>query len=135
MTGMKLENLVDIDIHLFIKKGLRGWVSYIDMRYAKANDKYMKNHDPKKPSTFITYLDMNNLYGWAMSSYLPYGGFKWLKNVSKFVNSIEYIFKVDLEYPDQLHVLHNDYPLAPEKLAIFHDMLSDYCKKLLTNMK
>ena len=95
----------------------------------------MKNYDPKKPSKFITYLDMNNLYGWAMSSYLPYGGFKWLKNVSKFVNSIEYIFKVDLEYPDQLHVLHNDYPLAPEKLAIFHDMLSDYCKKLLTNMK
>ena len=61
--------------------------------------------------------------------YLPYGGFKWLKNVNKFVNSIEYIFKVDLEYPDELHVLHNDYPLAPEKLAIFYDMLSDYCKK------
>ena len=67
--------------------------------------------------------------------YLPYGGFKWLKNVNKFVNSIEYIFKVDLEYPDELHVLHNDYPLAPEKLAIPYDMLSDYCKKIVDNLK
>ena len=77
-----------------------------------------------------------------MSSYFPYGGFKWLKNVNKFdVNSVSektaigYILKVDLEYPDELHVLHNDYPLAPEKLAIPYDMLSDYCQKLLTNMK
>ena len=72
-----------------------------------------------------------------MSGYLSYGGFKWLKNVDNFdVNSISenssigYILEVDLEYPDQLHVLHNDYPLAPEKLAIPYDMLSDYCKKI-----
>ena len=72
-----------------------------------------------------------------MISYLPYGGFKWLKNVDGFdVNSISekspigYILEVDLEYPDELHVLHNDYSLAPEKLAISYDMLSDYCKKI-----
>ena len=66
---------------------------------------------------------MNNLYDWARSSYLPYGGLNWLKNVDGFdVNSIseksliDYILKVDLEYPDELHVLHNDYPLAPENL-------------------
>ena len=70
--------LWDIDMYLFIEKGLRGGISYIAKRYAKANNKYMKDYDPKKPSKFITYLDMNNLYGWAMSSYLPYGGFKWL---------------------------------------------------------
>ena len=71
-----------------------------------------------------------------MSGYLPYGGFKCLKNVDNFdVNSdnenclIGYILEVDLEYPDELHVLHNDYPLAPEKFAIPYDMLSDYCKK------
>ena len=71
-----------------------------------------------------------------MSGYLPYGGFKCLKNVYNFdVNSdnencpIGYILEVDLEYPDELHVLHNDYPLAPEKFAIPYDMLSDYCKK------
>ena len=97
----------------------------------------MKDYDPKKPSKFITYLDMNNLYGWAMSGYLPYGGFKWLKNVDGFdVNSINkkspigYILEVDLEYPDELHELHNDYPLAPEKLAVSSDMLSKYCKKI-----
>ena len=80
---------------------------------------------------------MNNVYGWAMSDYLPYGGFKWLKNVDNFdVNSVSekspigYILEVDLEYPDELHVLHNDYPLAPEKLAIPYEMLSDFCKKI-----
>ena len=85
---------------------------------------------------------MNNLYGWAMSGYLPYGRFKCSKNIDNAdVNSISkkspigYILEVDLEYPDELHVLHNDYPLAPEKLAIPYDMLSDYCKKLQTNMK
>ena len=85
---------------------------------------------------------MNNLYVWAMSGYLPYGGFKWLKNVEEFdVNSISkkspigYILDVDLEYRDELHVLHNDYPLAPEKLAILYDMLTNYCKKLQTNMR
>ena len=69
-----------------------------------------------------------------MSGYLPYGGFKWLKNVEGFdVNSISeespigYILEVDLEYPDELHVLRNVYPLAPEKLTIFYNMLSDYC--------
>ena len=76
-------------MYLFIEKGLRGAISYIAKRYAKANNKYMKNYDPTKPSKFITYLDMNNLYGWAMSRYLPYGRFKWLKNVDDFdVNSI-----------------------------------------------
>ena len=76
MTGVKLEKISDIDKYLFIEKGLKGGISYIAKRYAKANKKYMNDYDPKKPSTFITYLDMNNLYSWAMSEYLPYGGFK-----------------------------------------------------------
>ena len=76
-------------MYLFIEKGLRGGISYIAKRYAKANNKYMKDYDPTKPSKYISYLDMNNLYSWAMSRYLPYGGFKWLKNVDGFnVNSI-----------------------------------------------
>ena len=85
----------------------------------------MKNYDPTKPSKSITYLDMNNLYGWAMNKYLPYRRFKWLRIADNFyVNSISekspvgYILEVDLEYPDKLHVLYNDYSLAPEKLAI-----------------
>ena len=137
MTGVKFKQIFDIDIYVFIEKGLRGAITYIAKRYAKANNKYMKNQDPKKPAKFITYLDMNNLYGWVMSSYLPYGGFKWLKNVDGFdVNSVSekspigYIFEVNLEYPDELHALHNDYPLDPEKIAISYDMLSNYCKKI-----
>ena len=107
MTGVRFEKIVDIDMYLFIEKGLRGGISYIIKRFAKGNNKYIKDYDPKKSSKFITYLDMNNLYGWAMTNCLPYGGFKWLKNVDGFdVNPISekspigYILEVDLEYPD-----------------------------------
>ena len=81
MTGVKLEKISDIDKYLFIEKGLRRGISYIAKRYAKANNKYMNDYDPKKPSTFISYLDMNSLYGWAMCEYLPYEKFEWLNNV------------------------------------------------------
>ena len=84
MTGVKLEKISEIDKYLFIEKGLRGEISYIAKIYVKANNKYMNDYGPKKPSTFISYLDMNNLYGWAISEYLPYEGFKWLKNVDIF---------------------------------------------------
>ena len=97
----------------------------------------MKNDDPAKPLEYIEYLDKNNLYGWGMSGYLAYGGFKWLKNVDNFDGNlisentlIGYILQIDLKHPEKLHELHNDYPLAPEKLAIPFDMLSDYCKKI-----
>ena len=67
MTAVKLEKKINIDMYLFIEKGLRGGISYIAKRNVKANNKYMKNYDATKLSNFITYLDMNNLYGWAMS--------------------------------------------------------------------
>ena len=87
-TCLKFYKL-DIDMYLFIEKGLRGGISYIAKRYSKANNKYMKNYDPKKPLKFITYLDTNNLYGWTMSDDLPYGEFKWLRNADNSdVNSI-----------------------------------------------
>ena len=82
---------------------------------------------------------MNNLYRRAMSEYLPYEGFKWLRNIDKFdimsINDkspIGYFLEVDLEYPDELHELHNDYPLAPEKLVI---CCRNLVKKLLINMR
>ena len=128
----------DIDKYLFIEKGLRGRISYITKRYAKANNKYMNDdYDPKKSSKFMTYVDMINLYGWGLSDCLSHGGFKWLKNVDGLdVDSISekspigYFFEVDLEYTNELHELHNDYPLAPEKLAVSSDMLSKYCKEI-----
>ena len=84
IAGVKLEKIFDIELYLFIEEGLRGGISYIAKRYSEANNKYMKDYDPKKPSQFITYLDMTNLYGWAISGYLLYGGFKSLKNVDNF---------------------------------------------------
>ena len=109
ITDVKLEKISDIDKYLFIEKGIRGGVSYIAKRYAKANNKYMSDYDSNKPSTFITSLDKNNLYGWSMSGYLPYGEFEWLENVDQCdVNSINekseigYFLEVDLEYPDEL---------------------------------
>ena len=111
-------------------------VFLILLKDSKANNKYMKSYDSSKESKHITYLDANDLYGWAMSQYLPYSEFKWLseKEISRFcLNSISensskgYILQVVLEYPDELHDLHNDYPLAPEKLKISQNMLSKYC--------
>ena len=91
----------------------------------------------KKPSTFISYLDMNNLYGWSMREYLPDDRFKWLINIDQCDimsnndnTSIGYFLEVDLEYPEELHEGHNDFPLAPEKFAVSNDMLSNYCKKI-----
>ena len=137
MTGIKLEKISDIDQYLFIEKGTRQGISYIAKRYAMANNKYMCDYDSNKQSTFITYLDKYNLYSWEMSEYLCYGEFEWLKNVDELdVMSINekgdvgYILEVDLKYPNELHELHNDYPLAPEKRTVTNDILSNYCKSI-----
>ena len=106
MSGIELENISDIDKYLFIEKGLRGGTSYIAKRYSKAYNEYCPDYDPKKPLIFISYLDMNNLYGWEMSEYFPYCRFKWLKNIDKFdimsirdKSPIGYFLEVNLEYP------------------------------------
>ena len=139
MTNIKLELMTDIDMFQFIEKGMRGGVSYIANRYGNANNKYMKEYDEKAPSKYIMYLDANNLYGWAMSQYLPTGNFKWMtdKEISK-VDLGKYkadgkkglILEVGLEYPQELHHIHNDYPIAPEKVKVSNNMLSAYCKKI-----
>ena len=139
MTDIKLELMTDIDMFQFIEKGMRGGVSYICNRYGKANNKYMKTYDEKAPSKYIMYLDANNLYGWAMSQHLPTGGFKWMtKNHIDKIDLARYredstkglILEVDLTYPEELHDLHNDYPLAPEKVKVGENMLSEYSKKI-----
>ena len=141
MTKTKLELMSDVDMFLFIEKGMRGGISYITNRYGKANNKYMKNYNPEEASKYIMYLDANNLYGWAMSQYLPTGGFKWLTekevDLSKFDDESEkgLILEVDLEYPEELHNLHNDYPLAAEKIKVTEDMLSPYCRKIAEKFK
>ena len=144
MTNIKLELMTDVDMFQFIEKGLRGGISYIANRYGKANNKYMKEYDEKGPSKYIMYLDANNLYGWAMSQYLPTGGFRWMteKQINK-INLAKYkedsdkgiILEVDLKYPEKLHDLHNDYPLAAEKIKVTDNMLSKYCKNISDKYK
>ena len=132
-TGQELELLHDYDMLMMFERGIRGGMTHIAKRYSEANNKYMKNFDPNKPSKFIQYLDANNLYGWAMSQSLPTGGFRWMSNLTKekVLEILEkssssmndmgkkgYIFEVDLEYPKELWKSHNDYPLAPEKMKV-----------------
>ena len=108
ITGVELEKILNIDMYLLLEKRLRGGISYVAKRYSKANNKYMKNYDPTKPSKYIEYLQMNDLYGWEMSGYLPYDSFKCLKNADNFdVNPISenspigYILEIVLEYPEE----------------------------------
>ena len=140
MTGIQLELMTDVDQFQFIEKGMRGGISYIAHRYGEANNRYMAKYDETKPSKYIMYLDVNNLYGCAMSQYLPIGGFKWMteKPIDKLVNTVYinpdadkgYIFEVDLEYPAELHELHNHHPVAAEKMKVTKEMLLPYRKQL-----
>ena len=125
-TKQELQLLKDYDKLMMFEQGIRGGISHISKRYAEANNKYMKVFDESKPSTFIQYLDANNLYGWAMAQKLPTHGFKWinvdklkvLKLLEKKDTNQGFIFEVDLDYPSSLWDSHNDYPLAPEKVKI-----------------
>ena len=130
VTDVSLELLSDIDMLLICEKGIRGGVSMISNRYAKANNKYIGDKfNSNEPSTYIQYLDANNLYGWAMSKPLPTHGFKWMKdNELNVWEKTPCILEVDLEYPKELHDLHNNYPLAPEQIEV------DKTKKLIPNL-
>ena len=140
MTGVKLELLSNIDMLLMIENGIRGGVSMVSNRYGKANNKYMKNFNKKKLIKYLAYLDANNLYGWAMLQKLPVGGFKWMTNKeieNLFNNQIVQewektpcILEVDLIYPEELHDLHNDYPLCPERVECERGV-----KKLIPNLR
>lgn len=124
-TKIRLELLTDIDMLLFIERGIRGGVSQCSSRYSKANNIFMggDSYNPKKDDTYILYVDANNLYGWAMSQFLPTGDFHWVDNADKFnVMNIDdndssgYILEVDLTYPDNIHDLHMDLPFAPTQM-------------------
>jgi hypothetical protein len=134
-TGVELELLTDYDQHVMIEQGLRGGISMIAHRHATANNKYVKGHDATKPSSYIAYLDANNLYGHSMLQKLPIADFEWCEDkdidslISKYAQGGDMgcFAKVDIEYPAQLHALHNDYPLAPERKLVKTEMLSPYC--------
>ncbi len=118
-TEVELDLISDPNMYLMIEKGIRGGVSSIMKRYSKSNHKHLDDYDPSLPSQHIMYLDANNLYGWAMSKPQPYKNFRWMKEEElKNWRSKPCILEVDLEYPKELHDLHNEYPLAPERLIV-----------------
>ena len=139
MTNVKLDLITDIDMENMVQLGMRGGVSTIIHRYEKANNKYMKDYEKDKESSYLMYLDANNLYGWAMSQKLPMGKFKWGDeknfNMNNYSGDKGCIIECDLEYPENLHDEHNMYPLAPEKILVEKDMLSPYCKEIFDEFK
>ena len=119
-AGVELNLLTDNDMLLTFEKEIQGGMCQATYRYAKPNNKYMKNHDKNKESSYLLFLDANNLSGWAMSQKLPVGDFKWVADLSIFTgdfikkydeeSDIGYLFVVDVEYPKNRHKLHSDLP-------------------------
>ena len=135
MTGVKLDLITDIGMLTMVEENIRGGVSTINHRLFTANNQYLSNYNPNIPTSYIMYVDANNLYGKGMSEKLPTGNFRWLskEKVDMFsVHNIDaegetcYILDVNLEYPKAIHDLHNDYPLAVECKYIEEADLSLY---------
>ncbi|GFQ91679.1 c2H2-type domain-containing protein [Trichonephila clavata] len=140
ISKVELQLLGDVNEYLWFEKSMRGGVCLLGRRHAIANNLYIaENYNKKLPSNYILALDAKNLYGFAISQFLPVGNFRWLdsEQLSKFNvmeldkdSDIGYILEVDLLYPKHLHNKHNDLPLAPEHVLITYDMLSSYSKEL-----
>lgn len=140
-SGVELELLTDSNMYLFFSKGIRGGLSMVSSeRYVQANNKYLDSFNSQIESTYLMYLDCNNLYGKAMLQYLPYKDFKWEKPTTSLINEIlntpsdaerGFVLEVSFIYPQKLHDLHSDYPLAPEKKIITKDMLSPFALEAL----
>ena len=112
---------------MLIEKGLCGGISIVSKRHAKAKNPLVDGYHPEKLSSHIFYLNANKIYGWAMSQYLPTGGFRWVDDSQQLAKSLAeqpadgpegFILEVDLEYPEGLHNVHNAYPLAPERMLV-----------------
>ena len=138
-TNVELELLTDYDMLLMVEEGISGGICHSIHRYAKANNKYMKNYNNKEESSYIQYLDANNLYDWAMSKKLPVNEFKWIETAEPVINEDfiknydenndkGYIFEVDVKYPKRLHDLHSDLPFLSERMEV------NKCKKLVCNL-
>ena len=138
-TNVELESITDYDMLLMIEVGIRGGICHAIQRYAKANNKYTMDYDKNKKSSYIQYLDANNLYGKAMREKLPVRGFRWMTDISRmdedFVRSYDkndikgYILEVDVDYPNELQNLHRDLPFLPERMVI------NNTKKLVCNLQ
>ena len=139
-TNIELELVTDYDMLLMIEEGIRGGICHSIHRYAKANNKYMKNYNNNEQSSYIQYLDVNNLYGWEMSKKVPVNSFRWLdsdkinkineefiKNYNEHDNK-GYIFEVNVKYLKRLYELHSDLPFLSERMKI------NKCNELVCNL-
>lgn len=138
-SKVKLECLSDMTMIDYLYESIRGGISVVPTRYAKANNTYLEDFDRSKPSSYILYLDCVNLYGAAMKSKLPISNFRWMSDKEICDLSIDsldpngdngYILEVDLDYPSAIHNITGDYPLAPEKISIKDEHLSPFSLKL-----
>ena len=141
-NNVELELLTDYEMLLMVEEGIREGICHSVHRYAKANNKFMKNCNNNEESSYIQYLDANNLYGWAISKKLPVNGFKWINNNEtagpvineKFIKNYNendnkgYIFEVDVKYAKRLHDLNSDLPFLSERMEV------NKCKKLVCNL-
>ena len=137
-TNIELELLTDYDMLLMVEEGIRGGICHSIHRYA--NNKYMKNYNNNEESSYMQYLDANNLYGWVMSEKLPVNGFRWLNSDEiheineDFIKNYNenddkgYVLEVDVKYPKRLHELHSDLQFFSERMEI------NKCKKLVCNL-
>ena len=138
-TNVELELLTDNDMLIIFEGGIRGGICQAIYRYAKANNKYMNNYDENKESSFLMYVDANNLYGYAMCKKLLESDFKWVDDLyiiiywrfhkTLYEGDDTGLFVVDVEYPKNLHKLHSDLPFLPERMKI------NDCKKLVCNVQ
>jgi len=132
-TKIKLELLSDVDMLCMVQQGIRGDMTAVPKRYLEANNKYMcDKYDARQPSKYILYLDANALYSWAMTNTLPTRGFKWMTEteLNNWRNTPG-ILEVDLDYPDHIHDLHNEYRLAPENIKVGDNKI----EKLVPNLR
>ena len=127
-TEVKVDFLTDCDTLLMVEKGIRAGICHSISRYAKANNKYMKDYDKNKELTYLQYWDVNNLYGWAMSQKLPVNNFEWIKDTSQFNEDFiknyneesdeGYFLEVDVQYLKRILEFHNDLPFLLERMKI-----------------
>ena len=132
MTKVKLELLTDENMLLMVEEGIRGGISQAIHHYESANNKYMKNYNKNVISSYLQYLDANNLYGWAMSKKLPVREFTWAKKPSIYTeeaikmydenNDYGAILEVDIEYPTMARIKHKDLPFLPQRKEINNNL-------------